>query len=81
MHAGVMARRHHYGVGRDQLVVAERRRELKPTINAGANRYYFRINPLFETGDERYAWLNRVVAVGKGRTEDGGVRYEIFEVT
>lgn len=52
----------------------------KPDDPAGANRYYFRTNPLFETGDERYAWLNNIVTVGKGRTGDGGVIYEIFEV-
>jgi hypothetical protein len=34
----------------------------------------------FETSDERYAWLNRVQAVGKGRFTDGAVRYEIFEL-
>lgn len=47
----------------------------KPDDVAGAERYYFRTNPLFETGDERYLWLNHVVAVGKGRTGDGGVIY------
>src|SRR6266478_1082078 len=26
--------------------------------------YYFRINPLFETANANYDWLNRVVAVG-----------------
>ncbi len=36
--------------------------------------------PLFETGDERYAWLNLVQAVAKGRFEDGHVHYEIAEV-
>jgi hypothetical protein len=34
----------------------------------------------FETADERYAWLNRVQAVGKGSFGDGVVRYEIFEL-
>ncbi|MEJ2205781.1 MAG: DUF3237 domain-containing protein [Gemmatimonadota bacterium] len=34
----------------------------------------------FETGDERYAWLNRIRAVGKGQFGDGVVRYEIFEL-
>lgn len=53
----------------------------KPDDPAGAEtRYYFRTNPLFETGDERYAWLNTIVAVGKGRTGDGGVIHEIFAV-
>ncbi len=34
--------------------------------------------PLFETGDERYAWLNRVQAIGIGSTGAGGVDYEIY---
>ena len=52
----------------------------KPDDPQGAERYYFRTNPLFETGDERYAWLNHVVAIGKGRTGDGGVIYDVFAV-
>ena len=53
----------------------------KPDDPKGAEeRYYFRTNPLFETGDARYAWLNNIVAVGKGRTGDGGVIHEIFAV-
>lgn len=40
--------------------------------------------PTFETGDERYAWLNSIQAVGKGRIGAGplGTRidYELFEV-
>lgn len=47
---------------------------------AGADRYYFRTNPLFETADPRYAWLNHLVSVGRGRTGDGGVIYDIFKV-
>jgi hypothetical protein len=34
----------------------------------------------FETSDERYAWLNRVAAVGKGKVSAGTVHYEIFEL-
>jgi len=35
----------------------------------------------FETGDERYAWLNRVLAVARGSAQEGGVfRYRAFEV-
>ena len=53
----------------------------KPDDPKGAQeRYYFRTNPVFETGDERYAWLNGIISVGKGRTGDGGVIYEVFEV-
>jgi hypothetical protein len=43
-------------------------------------RYYFRTNPLFETGSERYAWLNDVVCVGSGYLVKGGVAYHIAEV-
>lgn len=42
------------------------------------------VAPTFETGDERYAWLNRIQAVGKGlltTAPDGGrLDYEFFEV-
>ena len=36
--------------------------------------------PLFETGDERYAWLNLVQAVSKGTFDGTTVRYEVAEV-
>jgi len=36
--------------------------------------------PLFETGDERYAWLNRVQAVAKGKLDGPTLTYEIAEV-
>ena len=42
--------------------------------------YYFRINPLFETANANYDWLNRVVAVGIGHRRDDGPIYSIFEV-
>jgi Protein of unknown function (DUF3237) len=42
--------------------------------------YYFRIAPLFETGAEKYAWLNRIVAVGTGHRPPEGPIYHIFEV-
>jgi hypothetical protein len=42
--------------------------------------YYFRTNPLFETGSQAYAWLNDIVCVGKGYLVEGAVAYKIFEV-
>ncbi|HUS62378.1 MAG TPA: DUF3237 domain-containing protein, partial [Acidimicrobiales bacterium] len=36
--------------------------------------------PLFETGDERYAWLNGVQAIGMGTADAGGVDYDIYVV-
>jgi hypothetical protein len=38
-------------------------------------------SPRFETGDERYAWLNRIQAVRKGTVnEDLSIDYEWYEV-
>jgi len=36
-----------------------------------------RAAPLFETGDERYAWLNAVQAVAIGRSGGGQVTYQV----
>lgn len=36
--------------------------------------------PLFETGDERYAWLNNVQAVTTGVSGAGVVTYEVWAV-
>lgn len=44
------------------------------------SRYYFRTNPLFETGAEKYAWLNDLVCVGSGYLIEGGVAYRISQV-
>lgn len=43
-------------------------------------RYYFRTNPLFETGAEQYLWLNDVVCVGSGYLVEGGVAYRVSQV-
>lgn len=44
------------------------------------SEYYFRTNPIFETGDERYGWLNSIVAIGVGQLRPGGVKYSIHEI-
>jgi hypothetical protein len=37
--------------------------------------------PLFHTGDERYAWLNRIQAVSKGAFQpDGTLIYDVYEL-
>jgi len=36
--------------------------------------------PLYETGDDRYAWLNRIQAVAKGTLDGQTLTYEIAEV-
>ena len=42
--------------------------------------YYFRLNPLFETANASYDWLNRIVAIGIGHRVANGPIYSIFEV-
>lgn len=49
-------------------------------IKVDPARYYFRTNPLFESGSQAYAWLNDIVCVGKGYLVEGAVAYKIFEV-
>ena len=53
-------------------------------LNAGEDvdpsEFYFRTAPFFETGTEKYAWLNSIVCVAKGSRAPGGVAYRVFEV-
>ncbi|MDB6016815.1 MAG: hypothetical protein JWR19_1304 [Pedosphaera sp.] len=44
------------------------------------SRYYFRINPLFETASKKYNWMNRVLAIGTGHRTSNGPIYSIFEI-
>lgn len=36
--------------------------------------------PTFETADERYRWLNKIQAVGKGVMKGTTLRYELYEL-
>lgn len=49
---------------------------LAVTDSEGASS--IRTAPRFETGDERYAWLNDTFVVGVGNTTDDGVSYELY---
>lgn len=42
--------------------------------------YYFRINPMFETPSEKYAWLNRILGIGVGHRFEEGLVYNVFEI-
>lgn len=42
--------------------------------------YYMRTAPWFETGDARYAWLNRIVCVGTGARLAAAVELDFYEV-
>lgn len=39
-----------------------------------------RTSPVFETGDERYAWLHHVQAVGLGGPGGRGITYDVYRV-
>lgn len=49
-------------------------------VGIDPGRYYFRTSPVFETGMEKYVWLNDIVCVGSGYFFSGGVGYRIFRV-
>ena len=42
--------------------------------------YYMRTTPWYETGDARYAWLNRIICVASGARRAAAVELEVFEV-
>ena len=43
-------------------------------------RYYFRTLPRFETSAERYAFLNRIITVGRGEARPDGATHRIEEI-
>ncbi|MEU4742691.1 DUF3237 domain-containing protein [Actinosynnema sp. NPDC023658] len=59
---------------RADLAHPVKRHQVDPT------RYYFRTTPLFETGAERYAWLNDIVCVGSGYVVEAGIAYKVWRV-
>ena len=34
----------------------------------------------FETGNEKYAWLNTALAIGRAKQVDGGISVDVFQV-
>ncbi|MEE9517961.1 MAG: DUF3237 family protein [Candidatus Adiutricales bacterium] len=50
-------------------------------MNCGQNLSSRQISSArFETSSEKYNWLTRIVCVGVGAFEPGGVRYKIYEI-
>jgi Protein of unknown function (DUF3237) len=41
---------------------------------------YARIQPMFETGAAKYAWLNNIIAVGVYRPVPGKIVYRVYEI-
>ncbi len=57
------------------VMAAFNRREAVP-----AAAVYVRTTPRFETSAPKYDWLNRIVAVAKGRRTTSGPTYNVFEI-
>jgi len=55
-------------------------RKLSSGESVDPSLYYMRTTPRFETGDARYAWLNRIVCVATGARRATAVELEVFEV-
>lgn len=50
-------------------------------LSVGFGDQYFFTNPRMETGDERYAWMNRTMFIGEGRLVAGPkVEYRVYRV-
>jgi hypothetical protein len=42
--------------------------------------YYFRATPYFETGSEKYDWMNRVCSIAKGSLSANARTLDVFQV-
>jgi uncharacterized protein DUF3237 len=70
------------------LVAADGMRHGPPDVIAAIARgdpvdpslYYFRTAMRFETADPAVAWLNKIIAIGRGVREARLVRIDVFEV-
>jgi hypothetical protein len=45
-----------------------------------ASEYYLRGQPMYETGSEKYGWLNKIISVSVGKQEAMGVTYDVFRI-
>jgi hypothetical protein len=73
----------HMTYGGRWVVPPELRRDITDPVKRYEilpSHYYFRTNPLFETGADGYAWLNDLVCVGSGYLIEGGIAYRVSAV-
>ncbi|MGR8918461.1 MAG: DUF3237 domain-containing protein [Gammaproteobacteria bacterium] len=42
--------------------------------------HYFFTTPRFQTGHEKYAWMNNIVCVSQGRLKPNRVEYNVYQV-
>jgi len=71
----IYVRNRGYRHGPDEVI-----RRLSRGENVDPSLYYMRTTPSFETGDARYAWLNRIVCVATGARRAAAVELEVFEI-
>jgi hypothetical protein len=62
----------------DQQLIYMSYRGIMYTPKGG--KQYWRTIPMFETGAEKFAWLNHIVCVGTGIPTPGKAVYRVFEV-
>jgi len=59
-------------------------KEVMDRLNRGENvdpaSYYFRTTPYFETGSEKYGWMNRMCSIATGSRKAGERTLEVFQV-
>ena len=65
--------------GISDIAPALRRRILQGE-DVDPSEYYFRTALKFQTGAQKYVWLNRLLAVGVGRRTATGMATEVFAV-
>jgi hypothetical protein len=68
---------HYRGVSNASPEIRER---IQKGEDVDPSEYYFRTTPIFETGSEKYSWLNKIICVGVGKTELKRVRYKIYQI-
>jgi hypothetical protein len=56
------------------------RQRIMSGLDVDPKQYYFRTTPYFETGSEKYGWLNKLVTVGVGKRTKSSVIYSIYAI-
>lgn len=74
-HDGASIAYRHRGVRHEGFSAANNR----PPFEDPATQY-FMTTPQFETMDGRYDWLNRIIAIGRGKKEQLTLQYSVYVV-
>ena len=74
---GELVYAYYRGINNMPLSIRER---IQKGEDVDPSEYYFRTTPVFETGSEKYAWLNQIICVGVGKIEPHRVRYKVYQI-